>query len=372
MVDGEFSARMADYSEILVDLARGAGLEAVGTTSAEPFLAVRGELERRRDAGLHGGMQFTYRNPERSTTPERILPGARSLIVGALRTDAPRLARVRPAQLRVAAYARRDYYTILRKALGLVSDKLQDDGWKARVVADDNALVDRAAAVRAGIGWFGKNGNVLLPGRGSWFVLGSVITDAPLAIDEPIDEGCGACRRCLDGCPTGAIVAPGVVDARRCLAWLVQAPGGIPAEFREPMGGRLYGCDDCQEVCPVGRTEREIEDSDVPVADHDAREVLSASDDELLEQFGSWYIADRDPRYLRRNALVAMANTAMPDDPQVVELVERYLADSDPLLRSHAVWAASRLGRSDMLNRLSGDPDPAVRAELERSGTLGV
>jgi len=227
-------------------------------------------------------------------------------------------------------------------------------------------LVDREAAVRAGIGWYGKNANVLIPGRGSWFVLGSVVTDAPLPEGQPMGDGCGSCQRCLDSCPTGAIVAPGVVDARRCLAWLVQAPGAIPVEFRESMGGRLYGCDDCQEVCPVGRSERDGEDFGAPAADRDAFEILSASDEELLERFGTWYIADRDPRYLRRNALVAMANSAPTGDGQAAALIGHYLSDPDPLLRAHAVWAAARVGRSDLLGEVGDEPDPTVREEIER------
>ena len=355
-----------DYLELLVEVGREAGLDAVGVAGAEPFTGVRSELERRRNAGLHGGMQFTYRNPERSTTPTRILSSARSLVVGALRTAAPRLSEVTTGRLRIAAYARHDYYATLREALGRVAGRLEADGWQARVVADDNALVDRAAAVRAGIGWYGKNANILIPGRGSWFVLGSVVTDAPLPEGQPMADGCGSCQRCLDSCPTGAIVAPGVVDARRCLAWLVQAPGAIPVEFRESIGGRLYGCDDCQEVCPVGRSERDGEDFGTPAADREASEILSASDEELLEDFGAWYIADRDPRYLRRNALVAMANLAPIGDGQAAALVGHYLSDPDPLLRAHAVWAAARIGRSDLLGEAGDEPDPAVREEIER------
>lgn len=358
---------IVDYTGLLVTVGRHAGLDAVGVAGAEPFVEVRAELERRRNAGLHGGMQFTYRNPERSTTPDRILAGARSLVVGALRTAAPRLAEVAQGHLRIAAYARHDYYATLRGALKKMAVRLEDDGWQARVVADDNALVDRAAAVRAGIGWQGKNANVLIPGRGSWFVLGSVITDAPLSVGVPMSDGCGACQRCLEGCPTGAIVAPGVVDARRCLAWLVQAPGHIPIEFREAMGGRLYGCDDCQEVCPVGRSERPGEGFDAFTADCDAVEVLLASDEELLQRFGFWYIADRDPRYLRRNALIALANSAPSGDSRTATLIGRYLSDPDPLLRAHAVWAAARVKRSDLLDDLSDERDPAVREELERA-----
>ena len=224
--------------------------------------------------------------------------------------------------------------------------------------------MDRAAAVRAGIGWYGHNANVLLPGRGSWFVLGAVVTDAALPPSDPVDEGCGTCRRCIDGCPTGAIVEPGVVDARRCLAWLVQAPGSIPRVYRKALGGRLYGCDDCQEVCPVGRSEVVADGTEDPAADVEAVDVLEADDHELLERFGRWYIAERDPRYLRRNALVALGNTAAGDDPTAVRLLVAFLADPDPILRSHAVWAASALGRHDLLGDLDDDGDPLVAEEM--------
>ncbi len=304
---------------------------------------------------------------------QSILDGARSLVVAARRTPAPRLADVGAGRMRIAAYARHDHYADLRRGLSRLAGHLQTCGWATRVVADDNALVDRAAAVRAGIGWWGRNANVLLPGRGSWFVLGTVVTNAPLPVSEPIDDGCGTCRRCLDGCPTGAIVEPGVVDARRCLAWLVQAPGSIPREFRAALGGRLYGCDDCQEVCPVGRPDRMADGTDDPAADVEAVWVLRAKDDDLMDRFGRWYIADRDPTYLRRNALVALGNTAAGDDPAVTGLLEVYLVSDNSILRSHAVWAADRLGRLDLLDGLEAGSDLLVVEELvavrDRVGT---
>jgi epoxyqueuosine reductase len=309
-------------------------------------VATRQALEERKTAGLHGGMQFTYRNPARSTDPARALPGARALVVGARsyrRADAPPPGR--PAG-RVARYARQDHYAALRAGLAAVADHLEADGWRTVVVADDNALVDREAAYRAGLGWYGKNANVLLPGQGSWFVLGSVITDAPLSPSPaPVGDGCGGCTRCLDGCPTGAIVAPGVVDARRCLAWLVQAPGPFPEEFRVALGDRLYGCDDCQEVCPpnrrADRSERppdEAEEAWVPVVD-----LLYLDDAELLDRHGRWYVPERDPRYLRRNALVVLGNTAADDDVEADGALERYEHGEDPLLAEHARWARRRI-----------------------------
>jgi epoxyqueuosine reductase len=338
-------------------------LDAIGVAGAHPFDDVRREIERRRDEGLHGGMQFTFRNPARSTDPTRILAGARSLVVGARRTPAARLAEVGAGRMRIAAYARHDHYADLRASLQVVAERLRSDGWLAIVVADDNSLVDRAAAVRAGVGWWGRNANVLVPGRGSWFVLGSVVTDAPLTPSTPLNDGCGTCRQCLDGCPTGAILDNGVIDARRCLAWLVQAPGPIPREFREALGGRLYGCDDCQEVCPVGRPERTTDGREDLRADVESSDVLDATDDELLERFGRWYIAERDPRYLRRNALVALGNTGSGTDPNVVRRMRRALDDPDPLIRSHAVWAAGRLDRLDLLDGID-DSAPEVAEEL--------
>ena len=365
-----------------------AGLDAVGIAPARPFLETRRHLEERRAAGLHGGMQFTYRNPGRSTDPARILEGAQAIVVGARRYPSirPEKAEDQPENEArssgvVARYASADHYAPLRAALGAVADRARADGWQARVVADDNALVDREAARRAGLGWYGKNTNLLLPGLGSWFVLGEVVTDAPLpTAPELVADGCGSCRRCLPACPTGALVAPGVLDARRCLAWLLQATGDFPVDFREALGGRLYGCDDCQEVCPEniiadrapsGRSEP---DRSVATADDrphpDLLAVLRAGDQELMEQFGRWYIPQRQPRYLRRNALIALGNTAQGNDPAVEEALRRALADPDPLLRGHAVWACARLGRPDLLALVADDQDQAVRRELDAAGAV--
>ena len=350
-------------------MGRASGLDAVGVTVAEPFTSTRRHLERRKAQGLHGGMAFTYRAPARSSDPRQALPDARALVVGArsyLRT-APPSAGAGSAVGAVARYAWADYYGELRAALTVVAQRLREDGWRTRVLADDNALVDREAARRAGLGWYGKNANLLLPGHGSWFVLGSVVTDAPLVPEagDPVPDGCGSCTRCLDGCPTGAIVEPGVVDARRCLAWLLQMEGPFPREHRVALGDRIYGCDDCQEVCPPNRlTARRstAPASEAAEAGVDLVRLLGATDEELLARHGRWYIARREARYLRRNALVVLGNVGDPHDPEVVGAVRVALADDDPIVRGHAVWAARRMGRDDLVP--ADDADPFVREEL--------
>lgn len=361
----------------LVALGRAQGLDAVGVTPVELFGTTRRHLERRRAAGLHGGMRFTYLRPERSCDPGAALPGARALVVAArsYRRAVAGPARPRDAtrpQGRVARYAWADHYGELRTALTAVARELRSAGWRARVLADDNALVDREAAYRAGLGWYGKNANLLLSGEGSWFVLGSVVTDAPLArTGERVVDGCGACTRCLDGCPTGAIVAPGVVDARRCLAWLLQDDGAFPREHRVALGDRIYGCDDCQEVCPPNRrVDRSVPAATVDGADAtvDLLDLIAATDDELLDRHGRWYVPRRQARYLRRNALVVLANVADPADARVAATLRATLEAPDGLVRAHAVWAARRLGRDDLVRGarppLDDDPDPLVRAEL--------
>jgi epoxyqueuosine reductase len=343
-----------------------AGLAAVGIADAGVFEDTRADLRSRRDRGLHAGMQFTYRNPERSTDPDRVLEGARSLVVGAWgyrRADPPAPTARSAPEGSVARFARCDHYGSLRRALDRVAGRIRADGWRAMVVVDDNALVDRAAAHRAGLGWYGRNTLLLLPGLGSWFVLGSVVTDARLEPTDPEGpsgpaEGCGTCRRCMAACPTGALVEDGVLDARRCLAWLVQAPGTFPVEFRSALGDRIYGCDECQVVCPVNRTcdrrHPPTEPEPGTVAAVDLIELLGASDEALLAAHGRWYIADRDPRWLRRNALVALGNVGDGGDAATAAAVSRWAFGDDELLAEHARWAAVRLGRSDLLGGPTG------------------
>ena len=353
--------------DVLRSAGVGAGLDVVEVATAEPFVEVRRTLEARKADGLHAGMAFTYRQPAKSTDPGTALPDARALVVGARSylVEDPEADRVGGPVGRIARYAWEDHYAVLKDGLKAVAVVLKAAGWRARVLADDNAMVDRAAAHRAGIGWWGKNANLLLPGLGSWYVLGCVVTDAPMvASSGPIEDRCGGCTRCLDGCPTGAIVAPGVVDARRCLSWLLQAEGPFPRELRAALGDRIYGCDDCQEVCPPNRRapNRRASGAERPWAH--LLDLLDPDDAVVLALAQRWYIPKREVRYVRRNALVVLGNIGDGSAPQVVEVLRRHLSHDDPLLRAHAVWAARRLGRADLLPSDSAERDPLVLAEL--------
>ena len=360
----------SSYTQHLSEVGLSAGLHRIGFTTAEPLLRAREALVEREARGLRDTMQFTYRNPIRSTTPEMALPRARSIVVGARSYFAdvqlPVLSEMTDAVFGdVARYAWSDHYAALRDSLTVVAQQLRSDGHEAVVFADSNAIVDREVAYLAGLGWFGKNANLLISGAGSWFVLGCVVTTAELTPSATVSDGCGTCRRCMDACPTGAIVEPGVIDAGKCLAWILQKPGIIAPQYREAIGARMYGCDSCQDACPpsmrLAQHETVASDAQIVV---DVLELLSLSDAEILERYGRWYIAGRDPRWVRRNALVVIGNTASLHNEKAQAVVAAHVRSADPILRAHAVWAASRLGMSSIIP--SHDEDPDVTVELHR------
>ncbi len=362
-----------DLARRIRDLAHVTGLDSIGFASTEVLEPARTVLHSRKARGLSATMNFTYRNPDRSTDPTRAMPTAKTLIAGAVGYGGEVVHDPVELSGRVARYSWRDHYANLRTSLEEIADLLRSEGYSAQVHCDDNSLVDRNVAYRAGLGWYGKNSNLLLPDVGSWFVLGSVLTDADLPTNsEPVADQCGSCQRCFEGCPTDAIVGPGIIDAGRCIAWIVQAEGPIPLEFREAIGDRLYGCDDCQDVCPPNRALLTADEA-TPVATLPRSEMdawvslvwlLTASDEEMMNRVGRWYIAKRDPAVVRRTALVNLGNIADPADPEIVTILERYLGHQNPLLRRHAIWACRRLGRNDLLGPVVDDLDTEVQEEL--------
>ncbi len=354
---------MSDLTNDLRAFMLERGAVGFGVCTADPFDEVREAIRQRSDSGLSAGLHFTFGNPERATDVRTSFPWAERIIVCAVPygIEAPLVQSGHEG--RVARFAVVDAYRPLRRALEELSSLLREQGWRAEVLVDDNRLVDRAAAVRAGVGWWGKNTMVLVPGVGPWVVLGSVVTDARADPSPAMVRSCGSCTACLPACPTGALIAPGILDARRCLAAIAQSPGIIPREFRADMGDRIYGCDDCLEACPPGgRALRRAGGSRKGVVD--LIEILMAADRALLGRFEHFYIPRRDPRYLRRNALVALGNGC---DPGTTGILSGYLGHPDPVLRIHAAWALGRIGRgrASLEAAKSRERDDAVRAELE-------
>jgi epoxyqueuosine reductase len=206
---------------------------------------------------------------------------------------------------------------------------------------------------------------VLVPGAGPWVLLGSVVTDASLDVDSPMRRDCGTCDACIPACPTGAIVAPGILDARRCLAHWAQAPGSIPTEFREPMGDRVYGCDDCLEACPPGH--RAIVGGAAGRGRVDLLTLLGSDDRTLRTTYERFYVPRNDVKYLRRNALVALGNSGGED---AVGVLAGFAAHRDPMLREHAAWALGRIGGARAAAALRAATDAALRAAVDAGSVL--
>ncbi len=357
-------------------VARRTGADGFGVCDAAPFADVRAEMSRRMDEGSHAGLHFTYGDPATATDVRRSFPWAQRMVVLAS-TYVTASGSPGPAAEgtgRIARFATVDHYRGLRTALDAVVASLESAGHRAVALSDDNRLVDRAAAVRAGVGWWGRSTLVLAPGHGPWLLLGSVVTDAPLAPTPPMKRDCGSCDACIPACPTGAIVAPGVLDARRCLARWAQAPGVIPVDMRAPMGDRVYGCDECLSACPPGH--RALASSDAETGRIDLFALLGAADRTLLHRYRHFYLPGRNPVVLRRNAIVALANTADPaaPDPRLLPVLGGYLGHPHWSLRLHAAWALGTVGgpAAHSLLVAAADQEEDVRVKDEIDAALVV
>ncbi len=323
----------------LTELATELGIDAIGAASVEPYEDTERHIRERRASGLFADMRFTMARPEVSCHPASLLENAKTVVAGALcyyragsepETDEGTLSR----------YTWRDEYAVLRERLAQLGDRL---GGSYRVLVDDNDHVDRAAAVRAGIAFYGKNTMAITRRHGSWVVLGVLITDVEIESSRPLGLDCGDCRLCIDACPTGALDDPGVLDATKCLSYWTQAPAEIPEAYREELGASVYGCDVCQEVCPwnrgVEKRRRQV-DSDASVGHVSLGEWLERDGADLVAELDRLYVPRNDARWLRRNALVAAGNIGTA---RLAPLVERYTEDADAIVRETAEWAASRI-----------------------------
>ncbi len=311
----------------------------MGVARAGPYRETERHIRERRARGLFGRLRFTISRPERSCHPERLLEGARSVVSAALCYYAPE-PELAPGKGRLPRYAWHDGYAKLRSALEELGAAL---GAPYRVLVDSNDHVDREAAARSGVGFYGKNTLLITPRHGSWVVLGTLVTRAELEPTPPLREGCGSCRLCVEACPTGALDEPGVLDWTACLSYWTQVPGPIPEPYRAPLGAQVYGCDICQDACPWNRgveRRRAAMPAD-PAAHVDLLDWLGeepAASDEALARL---YVPRKDRRYLRRNALVALGNLERPGARGRARL-RRYAAGDDELLAEHARWSLSR------------------------------
>jgi epoxyqueuosine reductase len=360
--------------------ARRLGFQAVGIGPAERFVEAESRLVEWVRRGRHGRMGWIDEaRVRRSCRPDELLPGARSLIaVGAAyssRGSNGKETPPAPFRGRVARYARgRDYHDLLKGRLwelvGFLRRKAGSDV-RARVFVDDGPLADREAAVRAGLGFYGKNTCLLNGSAGSYLLLGSILTDLPLDTDSPQMRDCGSCRLCLDACPTGALEGAYQLDARRCISYLtIELRGAIPPELRTRLGDNVFGCDICQEVCPWNHGRGPIPWPEFAPHGHsglDLLGLLELDEDGFRPQFKGSPLKRARRGGLLRNATVVLGNTR---DQRAVPALARSLAhDPEPLVRSHAAWALRQLGGPEaeaaLSTALEREQDEEVRREIE-------
>ncbi len=321
-------------------LADELGLDAIGAAPAEPYDGTERHIRERKARGLFADMRFTMARPEESCHPETLLPGARTVVSAALCYWLPEPGRPE-GHGRLPRYTWVDAYARLRERLDELGRRL---GGTYRVLVDANQHVDREAAARSGVGFYGKNTLLITRRHGSWVVLGTLVTDVELEPTPPLGLDCGECRLCIDACPTGALDEPGTLDSTRCLSYWTQAPAPPPAEYRAELGAQVYGCDICQDVCPWNRgVEKRRAGEALP---RDATPHVSLVDwlrsdpDVLRNRFGRLYVPRNDGRRLQLNALVAAGNVGGDGERDAVSV---YLDDPDEATREVATWAMARL-----------------------------
>ena len=331
----------------------------------------RGRLQEWLAAGHHGAMAWMAREPERRTDATRFLPGARTVVV--LLTGYLTAPATEAWTGRVSRYAwGADYHAVtLRRVRKLARFlRLEAPGARVATAVDSRPILEKEWAERAGLGWIGKHTNLITRDAGSWFFLSELVTDLELPVqDAPARERCGRCTDCLDACPTGAIVAPWTVDARRCISYLtIECKGPIDPELRPLVGEWIFGCDVCQDVCPWNRFAVPVDEPRFSLDEGRFHGDLTGFLDITPETFGSRFRGSAIRRAGRdgfvRNVCVALGNRG---DPATVPALARVLCDDPaPLVRGHAAWALGRIGGAAARDALAGarDPDGFVSAEI--------
>ena len=371
---------MDDLKTHITKYAIECGFDLVRITGADEFADDRdAALERIRTGRMDGLAWFTESRVRRGSDPKSLLPAAKSIIclgLSYLGPDGPDGTESRPGKGLVARYARvKDYHRIMKRRMKSFVRGLEESlnmPVDARWYVDDGPMLDRAAAARSGLGWFGKSTNILTPSHGSWILLGQVVTDLELAPDPPSKKTCGACTRCIDDCPTGAIVAPFIVDNARCISYqTIENRGVIPMEMRPLIGDWIFGCDICQDVCPVNR-KAALPTLPIPLAENvgslgqlDLAEILGLTEEEFRTRFQGTSIMRAKRVGLQKNACVALGNQG--DEAGVPALVTA-LESGEPLVRGHAAWALGQIASSNAIKALersaTSELDPYVQDEV--------
>ena len=356
-------------AESIRSRARELGFEKVGIArvGAAPHGEFLGEWLGRE---YHGEMAYMARSPERRTDPAQVLPGARSVVCVMKNYQSPGVHSEDPLTGRISRYAwGDDYHDVLLEKLHELRAHIERLGGNAKVCVDTNAVLEKPWAQEAGLGWQGKHSNLISRDLGSWFFLGEVLTDLDLESDPPhAEEYCGTCTACIDLCPTKAIVAPYVVDSRKCIAYLtIEHRGAIPRELRPLMGNLVFGCDICQDVCPWNKFARVA-----PEREFYAREgnltpsligLMSMTREEFSRRFKDSPVKRAKHAGFLRNVAVALGNS---NDPAAIPALERALEHEEPLVRAHAAWALGRLGsRAALDRRRAVEPMSAVIEEID-------
>src|ERR1700736_3300688 len=352
-------------TEGLKQRAKELGFCAVGVTGAERFQEAETAAADRTKEGLMDGLPWwSEGRAHASADPRRNTPDAQSVIALAFpypNTDSGVESNEGPRG-RIASYALgRDYHEVLLERMQPLLAMLREQGHRAKSYVDHGWMLDRAAAARAGLGWLGKNTNLLIPGTGSSVLLAEIVTSAVLAQDQPVEKTCGSCDACMRVCPTGALIEPGVLDNRRCISfWTIEHRGVIPIGMRPLIGDWICGCDLCQEICPVNVSPRAAEpdaralEAFGPLIDARPRleELLTLDEESFRVRFRNSAVWRTRRSGLLRNVCIALGNIA---DRSSVPALATALDDAESLVRGHAAWALGRLGGA------------AAHAHLERA-----
>jgi epoxyqueuosine reductase len=362
-------------SQALKDRAQALGFDAFGIASAQTPWPAGAQLEQFLRDGRHGDMEWMAQ--DRRAHPQALWADARSaILVGqsyAPADDSLVLLEETSRGLVSAYAARRDYHDIIKGKLKQLGQWLaKESGQEVKVFVDTAPLMEKPLAQRAGLGWQGKHTNLVSREHGSWLFLGAILSAAEIEADAPESDHCGSCRACLDVCPTAAFPAPYQLDARRCLAYLtIESKAQIPLEYREAMGNRVFGCDDCLSVCPWNKFAADAREQRLAAQDHlrlAPLETLASLDDaQFRTRFAGTPVKRTGRDRFVRNVLCAIGNSG---DARLADAAEIRLNDDAPLVRGMAVWALRRLldpaaFANLRAQRRDAELDPAVREEWD-------